>query len=149
MNRHERRRARAKGQRRHHPHILFAQEGIDPAFLEAALRNSEEIDAVSIGDREWFLANPGRTFRLRETAEAEVGVNLRCRPEEGSGRLAYTLVCQVKPGVRSRISFTAPPYCQPENFSDNACAMLLAEIEQQQPQVTEVIEALASIGGRS
>ena len=148
MNRHERRRQSARGWRRHGSHLFYNPEGVDPAAIETALRNSAGLDVVTDGDRAWFAANPGRDFRLRPIAEAEVGVHLRRKPDEGSGHAAYTLVYQIKPGIRSRICFTAYPLHQPETFCDAACNMIFAEVTQRQPEFAETFKALASaIGG--
>ena len=120
MNRHERRRARAKGQRRHHPHILFAQEGIDPAFLEAALRNSEEIDAVSIGDRDGFWQTLGALFACGRPPRPRLG-SISLRPERDQGASPTHWFVRSSP-ASGRGFPHARSLLSPENFSDNAAS---------------------------
>jgi hypothetical protein len=58
MNRAQRRRARSQVK----PRLIHYPEDFDPDRAQAILANSGAMDAVSENDREWFKANPDRSF---------------------------------------------------------------------------------------
>jgi hypothetical protein len=113
---------------------------VDAAAIEAVKKNDAAINTVDDDDGDWFEVNPGRDLCLRPAADAELAVDELLRPAENSGLVAYVLVKQIEPGVRVRIPFKMHPLHRPELFSENACATLLAELEDNNPRITEAIE---------
>ena len=66
-------------------------------------------DNASDDDKAWFAANPLRTTRIRHATPAELEINareLRRSMVPGPGRRWFTLVRQVRPGLRFRIFTT-------------------------------------------
>jgi hypothetical protein len=146
LNRKQRRAQAAQGRQ-------FCNDGVDPVIAEAMREHAAAIDAISEDDRNWFLNNPECNFRLRPVADAELAVRQCERPAENSGVAAYTIVRQIRPGYRVRLPFKTHTLHRPESFSDNACAVLLAELKNEYPEIVKGLDSAAAFdaavfGGR-
>jgi hypothetical protein len=97
------------------------------------------IDRVSDLDRRWFERHPRRAYRIRRMVDGE-HLDLVCPP----GKLALTLVKQVRPGFRTRAPLWAVRWpcscdeclaeiwelCTPSSFRDtlvSAAAAMMRE----------------------
>jgi hypothetical protein len=86
--------------------------------------HGKTIDRVNDDDREWFKANPDRTFRLREAIPFEFNSPIG---EAGQGFRWRVLVARIEDGVRSH-----KPVSLPNNlFNDSASDVHLAQIFEQ------------------
>jgi hypothetical protein len=132
-----------KKRKRRHPRIIHQVEDTDPTLVDAILKNSRAMDAVSDDDRAWFAASPDRSYRLRPISEPERAIGNKAPPDLGVSN--YVIVKQIKPGIRVRVSFKAYPLHRPENFSDNACAMLFADAAKLAPP--DFVKALDMMKG--
>lgn len=68
---------------------------------------SDAVDLATENDREWFAANPERSYRVRLLVAGEIA----CPRVAGDG-LWYVAVRQIRPGVRVRAAgyLYAPPH---------------------------------------
>jgi hypothetical protein len=130
-----------------HVRVFSENDDVGPAMVDAIRANAVALETISDGDREWFLANPGRAYRLRPISEAERASYPGKPPDVGV--CTYIIVRQIRPGIRMRVYFDAYPFHRPENFSDDACAMLFDEIKTKRAEVSETIRTLSEIGERS
>ena len=144
-NRRQRRAQEA--QNRSNPHnnarVICQSDDLDPAIAKAVKGHSAAIDAVTDDDRQWFENNPDRTLRLRPSADAEIAFHERCGFNERFGANCYTFVKRIMPGWRVRAPFRTHTIHRPDNYTEAACEVLLAEIAEQQPKVAEMIKAMA------
>jgi hypothetical protein len=77
------------------------------------------VDAVTDADREWFLANPRRRFRLRPTSLDELPAGTIVVPG------MVTVVARVADGARMRCFVKVPPHRRRD--TDRCCRSLLPD----------------------
>ncbi len=81
------------------------------------------LDALTDGDREWFLAHPSRRYRLRPTAVAEL------LPGEGMGPGQRTVVIKCgSPVTRMRLRVGRPPLHLRQD-TDRCCRELIGRVD--------------------
>jgi len=79
------------------------------------------LEAASEDDQAWFEANPGRSYRVRPQVPGEwTDAALNRLPQ---GRLWFTAVHQVKPGVRMRLPISLDSEPEP---NERAASRLFA-----------------------
>ena len=142
-NRRARRRAEAEA-RRKQPRIVYQEPGLDPAIAERLLRHASSMDVVSCNDRDWFATHPHRSYRLRLSTKPERAVQQNDEPD---ANVSYTLVRQMKPGVRARLHFlTRQPLHHLDDHDDSDCADLFAVLQEKYSEVGKVVDAISSMG---
>jgi hypothetical protein len=104
--------------------------------------DEQALEEISAADRDWFVAHPGRSMRLRHPHKSE------CLPD---WRPDLTLVVQVEPGFRLRIPYQAEKgvaYQQyPESTTERLCQKVWAEMQQAFPNHPAVKITLAHAAG--
>lgn len=84
------------------------------------------VDHITAEDRRWFEQHPGRRFRIRRMAAAEIGTaeaagGLNPLP---AGAARFTLVRKVTPNLRTRIFIHGPAHKSGAEASEELAAAL-------------------------
>jgi hypothetical protein len=97
MNRHQRRKARATSSLQNYVH---------PEVLQ---KLTDEVDRTACNsDRQYFVDNPQRQFRLRPAWPAEISVEELLNGPARLGSRHYVLVKQIVRGIRQRAHIATP-----------------------------------------
>jgi hypothetical protein len=99
--------------------------------LQAKLaRGIERLDCLTDGDRRFFDCHKHRNYRLRQAGQIEIEpkeITTGARMEPPSGKRWFTIVRQVRPGVRVRLSIALPETTGPD-ISERECEALFIRV---------------------
>ena len=111
-------------------------------------RHSLGVDLVTASDRRWFEEHPGRQFRIRRMAPAEIGsalaVSGKLKPVP-AGAARFTLVRKLSPTCRMRIFIYGPAHKSGQETGEAVAAALWDQHADRNAAVLQRQFAIAAI----
>lgn len=111
-------------------------------------RHALGVDLITASDRRWFEEHPGREFRIRRMAAAEIGSAVAVRGElkpVPAGAARFTLVRKMGPTCRMRIFIYGPAYKTGRETGEGVAAALWGEYLNASPITRKRELAIAAI----